>query len=76
VAIAGAVGVGLISPPADHLPAKPLRPGLAGGHQVLDVEMPAHMQGTSKNAVHGILLHGKAKNAVFASLHFQSLAVI
>jgi hypothetical protein len=31
---------------------------------------------TSKNAVHGIFLHGKVKNAVFASLHFQSLAVI
>jgi hypothetical protein len=36
----------------------------------------ASLKGTSKNAVHGIFLHGKAKNAVFASLHFQSLAVI
>jgi hypothetical protein len=34
------------------------------------------IKGASKNAVNGIFLHGKAKNAVFASLHFQSLVAI
>jgi hypothetical protein len=32
--------------------------------------------GTSKNAVPGIFLHGKAKNAVFTFPHFQSLVAI
>jgi hypothetical protein len=32
--------------------------------------------GISKNAFHGIFLHVKAKNAVFALLHFQSLVGI
>jgi hypothetical protein len=39
-------------------------------------EKPVFLQGISKNSVHGIFLHGKAKNAVFAFLHFQSLVVI
>ena len=34
------------------------------------------LKGTSKNAIHGIFLDGKAKNAGFAFLHFQSLVVI
>jgi hypothetical protein len=37
---------------------------------------PRFLQGTSKNAVHGISSYGKEKNAVSAFLHLRSLAVI
>jgi len=50
--------------------------GAGGLHRATSSLDKLSLKGTSKNAVHGIFLHAKAKNVVFTFVHFQSLVAI